>query len=158
MEEERRKKKMLYIKKEEKKMTYLLGPESEASPASPVPSSSRSARSACWSTSSPGGTQSLQTPGGSSGRGEEGKGSQVNFKGKLFSTLHARNCRTAAYNCTGNLEGNLNSGLGKTTALSGRILTEQWEGRTTGNLNGAASLATQHLRHDGCNSQGGLQQ
>ena len=143
IEEERRKKKMPYIiKKEEKRMNYLLGPESEASPAPPVPSSSRSGRPACWSTSSPGGTLSLQTPGCSSGRGEVEKGSQVNFKGRLFSTLHAKNCRTAAYNCTGNLEGNLNSGLGKTTALPGRILTDQWEGRMTDNLNGAASLAT----------------
>ena len=101
-----------------KRMHYLLGPESEASPAPPVPSSSKPGRPACWSTSSPGGTLSSQTPGCSSGRGEEEKGSQVNFKGRLlYLTLHFKNCRTAAYNCTGNLEGNLNSGLGKTTAL-----------------------------------------
>jgi hypothetical protein len=109
IEEERRKKKMLYMKKEEeKRIFYLPGPESEASPAPPVSSSSsRSVRSACWSSSSTGRTQPSQTPECSSGRGEEGRGSQDNFKsnGKLslISTLHARNCRTAAYVCTGNL-------------------------------------------------------
>ena len=140
---------MLYTKKEEeKRMFYLLGPESEASPAPPVSSSSsRSARSACWSASSTGRTQPSQTPECSSGRGEEGRGSQDNLKsnGKLslISTLHAWNCRTAAYVCTGNLlEGNLNFGMGKTTALPEGKLTDQWESRIIGNLNEAASLAT----------------
>jgi hypothetical protein len=93
------------------------------------------------------------------GRGKGGKGSQVTFKEKLISALHARNsCRTAEYICTGNMEGDLKFGLGKTTALPGTIRTDQWEERRTGNLNEEASLAEQNPRHDCCNFQGRLQQ
>jgi hypothetical protein len=85
--EEERRKKIPYSKKE-KKTTYLLGPESEALPASPLPSSSRSLTgSACWSSS----LGASQTPEGRSGRGEGGTGSQITFKENLISTLHARN-------------------------------------------------------------------
>jgi hypothetical protein len=163
-EEDRGRKKMQHIamKKEDKKKrtTYLLGPESETSPAPPKSSSSEPARSACWSTSSTGGTEALQTPGGSSGRGEGDKGSQDNLKGtSLFSPLYELNCQTAAYIFMANfVKGTLNSGEGKTTALPDNGPTDQWEGRTCCNLNTAASLDIQHQCHDGCNSQGGLQQ
>jgi hypothetical protein len=110
-------------------------------------------------SSSPGATQSSQTHGGRRGRGKGGRGSQITFKEKLIATLHARNSfRTSAYICMGNVEGSLKFGLGKTPALSGRILTDQWEEMKFGYLRKEASLAKQHPRHNCCNSQGGLQQ
>ena len=68
-EEEGRRKKMEQIrrKKEDiskKRTTYLLGPESETSPASPRSSFSEPAGSSRWSPSSPGSADALQTPGG----------------------------------------------------------------------------------------------
>ena len=159
-EEDRRKKTQQIVRKNEdmkRKTTYLQGPESEASPAPPRASSSKPARSAGWSASSPGSKESLQTPGGSSGRGEGAKGSQVNLKGLIFQPLHGMNCQTAAYSCTANFgEGVLKSGEGKTTALPDSATADQWEGRITYNPNTAASLAKKHPSHDGCNSQWGI--
>jgi hypothetical protein len=132
-EEEEGRKKMEQIKKKKediskKRTKYLLGPESETSPASPRSSSSEPARSSRWSPSSPGSADAMQTPGGSSGRGEGDKGSQDNFKGVIVPTLYELNCQTAAYICTANIwEGNLNSGEGKTTALLDNGPADQWE-------------------------------
>jgi hypothetical protein len=54
------------------------------------------------------------------------------------------------------LEGNLNSGEGKTTALLDTDLQTNGKDRNISNLNTAASLATDHQCQDGCNSLGGI--
>ena len=101
----------------------------------------------------------MHTPGGSSGRGEGDQGSQDIFKEDINTpTLCEQNCLTAAYICTAEIvEGNLNSGGGKTTALLDTDLQTNGKDRKLSNLNTAASLATDHQCQDGCNSQGGLQ-
>ena len=154
-DKDRRRKEIFYSKKQKKNTTYQLGTELDASPASPVPSSSsRSLTGSCLS-SSPGASQSTQTPGGRKGRGEGGTGSQANF----MNNIHAKtSCGTATYDCTGFVEGNSKLWGEKTTALSGLERTDQWEQRSLDNLWEEASLATAHQSHDCCNSQGGLQQ
>ena len=142
-----------------KRTTYLLGPESETSPVPPRSSSSEPAGASRWSPSSPGSAEAVHTPGGSSGRGEGDQGSQDIFKEDINTpTLCEQNCQTAAYICTAEIvEGILNSGGGKTTALLDTDLQTNGKDRKLSNLNTAASLATDHQCQDGCNSQGGLQ-
>ena len=143
-----------------KRTTYLLGPESETFPVPPRSSSSEPAGASRWSPSSLGSAEAVHTPGGSWGRGEGDQGSQDTSKEDINApTLCEENCLTAAYICTAiNLEGSLNSGGGKTTALPDTDLQTNGKDRSLSNLNTAASLATDHQCQDGCNSQGGLQE